>query len=520
MSSLFGAHLLTPLDQGAVQSAERAQVAAYKTMASDVAPIADFLNRKTDGLVIVRHYFELSEQAEYRRMGAAGASVVVNRIMANFGGIIDLCAARGVPVYAEGLNEPDPNPWSELPALSDWYVAFADECHAMRLRPLAYSWGTGNPPTYGWGPDQQFKTYMNSLIAQWKTLYHGLKACHEAGGGGAWHAYDWPGWLTDPYWQGLRYLNDLDAIAAIDPGLAAGLGVYVTEASIDVGIKPEYVMAFGERKGWRTALKGDGAEFARQAGAYEQAVRRSKWAKNIKVITPFTGGTGGGWADYSTDNVPEYEALVRDQQKEGTMPTKPTTITPQNRPYGEPGGTAVFEFKATGVDGTAKGFADVSYPPLPGNEFGSTYGDNMTTELPPFKNGTSTVTVNLPPNDHPLPAGGVQAELRLRILELDGKEFDGGIHGPFALDIVQGVSQPQPAPQPPVGTVPPTPPANPGSNWQNSPNLGLMTRFYEAAHALEGNADPKVSEIGRRAVGYLDNWKDGSDLPFEGKPKK
>jgi hypothetical protein len=479
-ASIFGAHLLDPLDQGAVQSAERAQVPAYKTMASDLAPIETFLARKPDGLVILRHFFELSEQEQYRRDGDYGAETVARRIASNFAAIIAYCKARNVPVYAEGLNEPNPNPWDDLPNLATWYIHFAAHCESLGLRPLAYSWGTGNPPTYGWGAQNpRLATYEESNLAMWQTLYPGLKACHDAGGGGAWHAYDWPGWLTDPFWQGLRFLNDLDALEQIDPAMTADLFVAITEASIDVGIKPEYVQQFGERKGWRTALHGDGAEYARQAGAYEQAIRASRWARNIKVVIPFTGGKGGGWADYSTDDTPEYEALIREQAQGGTTVPKQTTIEALNTPSGQPGESVEFRFRASGIDGQANGYVAFEYPLVPGTSQ-TYYGPPSTVQTHNFTDGDWSVQVAIPPNTTPLP-GDMTGSLFLEILELGGSPVkpveDGGKFGPFNIAIMLG------SPDSP-GT--PPQPANDAKD--------ALDQLWALAQALRVNHDTKNAE--------------------------
>lgn len=482
---------------GAADSVKHANGRVLKIMDPSIEPLHACL---TSGTVLVcRRYFDDGQQRRRLTDRYYGGQETADDVYSTFYEVIRLARSFGCPVYIEGLNEI--GLWDDADNYNAFTVGFADRCKENSVKPAVYSFATGNPPGYKDGSPDDLRAY-------WAHYLDGLYATQAAGGALALHEYDAPDMRRLETWLCLRYRRVYDIL----PADLKSLPLLITECGIDGGVlgAPSAAAA-----GWRNYATPE--QYAEQLRWYDSEIAKDPY---VLGATVFTAGNADMWGSFDVTGVePVLDAIAAGTPHGGAMP-KPTTITPLNRPYGTPGGTAVFEFKASGVDGTAKGFADVAYPPLPGNEFGAVYGPNMTTELPPFKNGSSTVTVNLPPNDHPLPAGGVQAELRLRILELDGKEFDGGIHGPFALDIVQGASQPQPAPQPPAVTVPPTAPSNPGSNWQNSPNLGLMTRFYEAAHALEGNADPKVSEIGRRAVGYLDNWKDGSDLPFEGKPKK
>lgn len=192
---------------------------------------------------------------------------------------------------------------------------------------------------------------------------------------------------------------------------------------------------------------------------------------------------------------------------------KPTTITPQNRPYGEPGGNVVFEFAATGIDGIAKGFADCSYPVLPGNEFGSVYGPNMTTELPPFRDGKNTVTIAIGPNDHPLPTGGVQGEIRLRLFELDGAEWDGGVFGPFTVDIVASQAQTPPNAQPAPVPVAPTVPTSRFANEDIRYGYDLT---YANATDIGGNPGATADDTQfRDDVVELVRWRKGErDYPF------
>jgi hypothetical protein len=220
------------------------------------------------------------------------------------------------------------------------------------------------------------------------------------------------------------------------------------------------------------------------------------------------------WQDFDITNVPEIQAFIREQKGDSVMP-KETVITALNRPSGQPGGTATLEFRAEGIDGIAKGFADCSHALIPGTDH-SYYGPNVTTELPPFRDGHNTVTLKIPPATTPIPDGGTVGEIRFRLFELDGAEWDGGVHGPFPIDVLaeaQTPPAPQPAPQPQPAPNPPAPGQNPGFNWTTDRNLGAMTALYNAGHVLEGNSDPKVAEIGARSIALLDWWKGGPDAP-------
>lgn len=163
-------------------------------------------------------------------------------------------------------------------------------------------------------------------------------------------------------------------------------------------------------------------------------------------------------------NNPELNAVALDVNsaagapQEEPMP-KPTKIEPIFTPDGHPGGEAILTMAASGVDGFAKGFVDVAYPVLPGNEFGAVYGPNQTTEVGPFIDGVQTFRVKIGENTSPLTAAGVTGKYTFRLFETDGKEFDGGIFGPFDMEITPAKTAPEP--QPATPPVPPTVPTSP-----------------------------------------------------------
>lgn len=184
--------------------------------------------------------------------------------------------------------------------------------------------------------------------------------------------------------------------------------------------------------------------------------------------------------------------------QEVSMP-KQTIITPRSIPAGVQGEAVRFAFTAQGVDGVAKGFADVAYPIIPGSQFEERYGPNLTTEIGPFGDGDSEAVVNLPLAATPTP-GPVEGEITLRIVELDGTTFDGGAHGPYPVVILPGsaqwaeVSIPAPAPVPST----------------DAPYLHVAYHgLHEAELAAQEAGDTLLLHEVQQAIGVIDRRKAG-----------
>lgn len=508
---LYGAHYQLST-QSAIESARRARADFIKIMDPDTGPLEDLIRRQQpNSYLILRKWYHPDHQQAMRNDGPQTARTVVLEMLDHFNSNIQRARSAGIPVYAEGFNEPTPHPYDSLPRLSRWYAAFAAECFAVGLLPLAYSWSEGNPPSYGWAPElPQFPDYPASLKVMWRELLPGLEACVNAGGGLAMHVYDWPSLLDDPYWQGLRWLNDFDAIAANDPQLAARTDLFITEFGIDIGVHAEtQIPIHGERKGWRTALKNDGAELARQVAAYRHEVLGSRWGHRVRGIFWFGIACEGSWNDYSVENVPEYEQVAATEPEGAPMPPtgpKPTVITALNRPAGRPGEWVRFMFTAQGVDGLNKTIADISYPPLP-NDPESTYGPNQTTQLEAFADGVShSVAVQIPPATTPLPPEGVVASLHFRWYENDGTpaNTDLGISGPFAIDVFSGVH---------AGTIP-TPVQPSAGQFLSDDVREHYDHVYASIIDLESDPDAGADDLKfKRDVLELIKWRKG-EVPY------
>ena len=181
-------------------------------------------------------------------------------------------------------------------------------------------------------------------------------------------------------------------------------------------------------------------------------------------------------------------------QEVPAMPIQ-TVITALSRPVAQQGGVASFSFLAEGIDGTGKGFADIAYPIIPGSQTEERYGPNLTTALPAFFNGQQSVTLNVPPATTPTP-GPVVAGITLRIIEIDGVNFDGGAFGAFPIDLIPGV------PTPPT---PPAPPAN-----TNAPYLHVAYHGLHEAEmaAMEAGDTLLLLEI-QQGIAVIDRRKSG-----------
>lgn len=463
----------------------------------DPDPIAKILAKWPNTIIVLRKFFDDWEQAQLLEGGIAGGQRCAGLVAAHFTQVTAVCQQYGVTPRLSGVNEPPLRPYDAAPAkLAVYTQGFAPEARRLSFVPLTLSLSVGQPE--GTLEERQYI---------WDQLEPALAATIESDGEVEFHPYGRPPAMDAPdnpyYFNRPRWDRD-----NLWPATYRGLRFIYGETSLDGGtLNPPPPK---EAAGWKSYVSAE--ELARQL---RWAVAEIDADPGIIGMTPFTHGPTGDWDNFGLDGYPEIEAVYTEQAQGGTTVPKPTTITPANRPSGQPGGSAVFEFDAKGVDGTAKGFADVSHALIPGTDH-SYYGPDVTTELPPFRDGHNTVTLKIPPATTPIPEGGTVGEIRFRLFELDGAEWDGGVHGPFPIDVLaeaQTPPAPQPGAQPPAGTVPAAPGQNPGFNWTTDRNLGAMTALYNAGHALEGNSDPKVAEIGARSIALLDWWKGGPDAP-------
>lgn len=210
----------------------------------------------------------------------------------------------------------------------------------------------------------------------------------------------------------------------------------------------------------------------------------------------------GGTSDWS-QFVPPLESVRRIGAwfAQEVPVAKQTTITPHSIPAGVQGGAVRFAFTAQGIDGTAKGFADVAYPIIPGSQFEERYGPNLTTEIGTFGDGDSEAVVNLPLATTPTP-GPVQGEITLRIIELDGTTFDGGAHGPYPVVILPG-SGSTPAPEIPIPAPVPAPATD-------APYLHVAYHgLHEAELAAQEAGDTLLLHEVQQAIGVIDRRKAG-----------
>lgn len=411
---MLGLHIQS-WQPGALDSVLRAKGRVLKVMAPDLEPVRAVLAAKPDTILICRKYFSDDEQRQMLADGRTGGRRCANWTADTFVNIIVAARPFGAPVYLEGLNET--GLWDDADRYNQFTVGFAETCALRFVRPAVYSFATGNPPGYVDGSPDDLRAY-------WAHYFDGLYAAKKAGGALALHEYSAPTMQSQESWLCLRYRRVYDIL----PADLKELPLLVTECGIDGGV---IGASSAEAAGWRNYATAE--EYAAQLTWYD-----GELAKDAYVLgaTVFTAGNSDMWGSFDVTGVePVLDAIAAGAPQGDSDVPKPTTITATNRPSGVPGGTASFEFDATGIDGTAKGFADVSYPVLPGNEFGATYGENMTTELPPFKDGHNAVTVKIGTNSSPLPAGGVEAEIHLRLFELDGQTWDGGVHGPFPMTV-------------------------------------------------------------------------------------
>lgn len=205
----------------------------------------------------------------------------------------------------------------------------------------------------------------------------------------------------------------------------------------------------------------------------------------VSVALLFHVGGTPDWANF-VPPIDVVRRLAASMPQEVTMPI-PTIIEAVSRPVAQQGGQVAFTFDAHGIDGIAKGFADVAYPVIPGSQTEERYGPNLTTELPTFGNGRHTVTLNVPPVATPTP-GPVVGGITLRIVEMDGVTWDGGVFGPYPVDLVPGFVQPPVVtPEPPA----PVPVALP-------PAYDIMwERAGDVVNAATAVGDEELAERGR-----------------------
>lgn len=446
---------------------EATRPASIKVMDGDATAIEKLIGLGLKSIVI-RHYAGFDEDQSPYISSPRGAAALLAAVIAQYRDVIEICERNGVKVYAQGLNEVSKRfMWGDAHQYNDHTTKWAEVCARANIRPIAYSWATGNLPGYGWAgaenPEHRnpaYATFVDSLAAQWAHFADGLRDCIKAGGTLGLNAYGGDSMVAEPWrtWFVLRYRLDRLALAQLGiPNVPVTL--------LEFGIDGQLVGKHVSEAGWRGVKDLTAQGYADQLAQIDLEL----FADSVTAYE-FEAGAEDTWKSFNLDAVEEVQRINADSSQrftaagapqEGPMP-KPTKIEPIFTPAGHPGGEAVLTMAATGVDGFAKGFVDVEYPVLPGNEFGATYGPNMTTEVGPFIDGAQTFRVKIAENSSSIGAG-VIGKYSFRLFETDGKEWDGGIFGPFDMEITpaqaQTAPQPQPAPAPVSPTVPSTLPA-------------------------------------------------------------
>lgn len=455
----------------------------------DPDPIRKILEAHPDTVIICRRFAEPSEQQSYIDAGVSGGRRWANVAADQYASVATVCRQYGHQPYLESVNEPPLNPYDSAPRqLAIFTEGFADEADRRGFVPVTLCLSVGQPEG-----DEATRQYL------WDQLEPALEATFAASGVVGMHPYGRPPAMDAPdsvyYFGRPRYDRD-----RFWPTKYRQLRFIYGETGLDGGtLQPPPPK---ESAGWKAFLKdGEGnpnaAEMARQL---RWAVAEINADPGIIGMTPFTHGPTGDWESFGLDGYDEIDAVYREQAaadvpQEETMPkeTKITFIGSKDAVAGEVGEiTLHFE----GIDGQADGKLSAAYPPIPGNDFDSTYGENVLTDLPVIHDGdTVTLAVNTPMNTVPLPPEGVDLRVRVHLLELDGtvaapitdvSPLDG--YGPFPLHVTQR-AQAQPAPQPQPAPHPaPTP--NPSGNGGNQAHgKAELDDLWAVASAMGQNGD-------------------------------
>jgi hypothetical protein len=275
-----------------------------KVMATDAGPIRAILERHPATEIIVRLYDGDVPQREALMRDARTAAPSANRIAAMFQHV-QLASPR--PLWVEGLNEV--GLWGDAPAYNAWTVAFAERCHFLGFKPLAYSFPTGNPPGYIDGSPEDLQRY-------WAHYLDGLRACQRAGGGLALHEYDWPDMRARQTWQCLRYRRVVDIL----PPDLKRIPIAITECGLDRGASGEPIPP-GVRPedwaGWR-ALGISSEAYADQLAWYDAETSRDP---QVLCATVFT--VGGHWPSFEVADHPQIARIVRER---ASAPTKEAPV--------------------------------------------------------------------------------------------------------------------------------------------------------------------------------------------------
>jgi hypothetical protein len=206
-----------------------------KTMDASLDPLKYILDRSPETKIVVfRKYFEDHWQSFY--MAGGQGDVLADAVVNMFRASIDECLRRGVDVYVEGLNEPPWDPWDSAPdKQARLYVAFAERCAQLGVKPAVLSMSVGNPP----GSFDERRWI-------WGKLYPALYAAKAAGGCLARHLYGAKRmWEPDPKYYALRYRDD----RTFWPADLQDLPEIVSECGIDWGV----LGGFDPPRGWRSS---------------------------------------------------------------------------------------------------------------------------------------------------------------------------------------------------------------------------------------------------------------------------
>lgn len=388
---------------GALEACLRSRPPIVKVMSNAVDPVRQVLAAMPDTILVLRRFFEQSEQEDMLRasdpeaQGRGCARIVIGR----FTEILNLHPQR---VYLESLNE------TGLDTLADAYnaftVGFAQECARQGLRPAVYSFPVGNPSP----PDD------DGLRNYWSHYMDGLRAAHAAGGALSKHEYSWPTMQTGTSWLCLRYRRDY---AVFPPDLQA-LPLLLTEVGLDRGVA-EGVPDAPNTAGWRSSSTTP-QEYADQLRWYDAEISQDRQVLGATIFT-----CGGFWPSFDVAGVTEIEAVIAEQE-EPPMTITDTKLTLASDPVLDAGHSNLIVVEASGVDqgiftliinldARPDGTAYTTDPVLFG---GLIVGKD---DVPVLKNGRNILRVPVNAFDAP---GPVHGRLRISVAELDGTAFETG----------------------------------------------------------------------------------------------
>lgn len=298
-----GLHVQSWVPTGTYDTVAAANAGIVKVMDADTEPIRKLLAQRPDLIVVVRQYFNDSQQAEYLQQGYAGGMLCARAVAATYREMRDVVPPD--QFYAEALNET--GLWQRADAYDAFTVGFSEECAKLGMRPAVYCFPTGNPPGYGNPPD---------LKSYWAHYVNGLRAAKAANGALALHEYSWPTMQKDATWLCLRYRR----VIPILPEDVRDIPILITECGIDYGASG-LGRRDAEEAGWRHTDPPTTSEmYADQLRWYAGEI-----AKDRQVIgaTVFTAGNADKWTSFDVTGVEPVISCLREvnARKETPMAT-------------------------------------------------------------------------------------------------------------------------------------------------------------------------------------------------------